>query len=1004
MARVAALTWTLSLVVSSWLPARPLPAQDVDRDYCEDTPANNCPGEDCRCVDDRIGVVFPLVGIIRTPVFRYREFQDGIRIDAEIVVDVESEPLQAFSYGVRHDPAVLELIPGSIRTDDTLLDNVVDNGLVQIVPVDGGFLHAVVLSLVNPDTALPTGRHVVARASYRLIADAGLEGSRIRVVDDLAQPAAEPLDIVITVAGRSRQPRVLSDGIVRRVDIPPEDCENGVDDDGDRLVDGDDPECQECVCEPPVGDCFEDAFYFGGSTGVETVDAVGQAGFTISTRNSLPLLGFQLGAARVDNASTFTYRFSSQLGTDPERLVELLMTDVNGDSRTPAIGNQVTTGRVAITGISHGAATRDLAPGDFLAFDLEPGVGGPGFFVGYVTDLDGDENRIPATGEGFGGDCPLNEVLTVELEAPAGECPPFAIYFGREGTDVDHDARGDTTFSISSTNARALLGFQLGVRTIDHADGVRYAFSSELGTDPERLVEILMTDELGDSITPATPNRALSSSAQVLGVGRGAATRDFSPGDFLAVDLEPGVGGPGFFVGYVSDLDGNENVIPSTQAGGCFLNELLVVEVEPGDTDCHDNALYFGSAPRAGRIDATGEASFAISSRSSDPLLGVQFGVAVRPADGGFTFELSGELGTDADRLVEILFTNDVGDSIAPATPNTLLASSGVVLDLARGAAITDFEGGDFLAVDLEPGVGGPGFFVGYVSDLDGDENKIPATAGDGCPLNELLVVSLDVEPTDCAPADFAVFFGPQPTTATLDARGADQVVLSSRNAQQLLGFQLGVAIEAGADGSTFRFTDSLGTDAERLVEVLMTDSVGDSVDPLELNRMITDASAVSNISRGAALAGFEDGDFLAFDLDPGTGAGFFVGYVSDLDDDANRIPATSAGDDCDANELLVVELVRDVRFFRGDADGNDRVNVSDAVLILMSLVGALPRRFECEDVLDADDDGQLLMTDGIHLLNWKFNAGPALPAPFFSCSIDPTDDGLAACAQSNCQ
>jgi hypothetical protein len=167
---------------------------------------------------------------------------------------------------------------------------------------------------------------------------------------------------------------------------------------------------------------------------------------------------------------------------------------------------------------------------------------------------------------------------------------------------------------------------------------------------------------------------------------------------------------------------------------------------------------------------------------------------------------------------------------------------------------------------------------------------------------------------------------------------------------------------------------------------------------------MMSDASAVSDIARGAALRGFEPGDFLAFDLNPGTGIGFFMGYVSDLDSDATQIPATSAADVCDSNELLVVSLVREVRFFRGDADRNGRVNVSDGVLILMSVFGALPRRFNCQDIFDADDDGALFLTDGIFLLNWKFNSGPALPAPFFSCGIDPTDDALAECAQSNCQ
>jgi len=1012
MSRVSAAVVALAALVAVG-SARALRAQEVERPFCDDAlPRNNCPGADCLCVDDRIEVAFPLLGVIHTSIFRYRQFEEGARIDVEIVLDVESSPLQAFSYGVRHDPAFLELIPASLDTSGTVLDpapgGVLDQGLNELIAVEGGFLHAVILSLVDPTVSLPRARHVVARASYRLRADAGLEGTRIRIVDDLRQGAADPLDIVLSIGARTRQPRVLSDGIVRRIDIPPEICDNGVDDDGDRLVDHDDPECQECVCEPVPEECFDYAFYFGDSSEVGTVDAVGQASFAISTRNELPLLGFQLGARRVDNGPTFTYQFSSDLGTDRERLVELLMTDLAGDSQTPRAGNQVTTSPVPVRAIRRGEATRQLSPGDFLEFDLEPGAGGPGFFLGYVSDLDGDEGQIPATGAGFGRSCPLNQVLIVDVEAPAGECPAFAFYFGRAGTEDDVDARGATTFSISSTNARPLLGFQLGVATEVHQGGATYRFSNDLGTDKARLVEVLMTDRVGDSISPATPNRLLSDTARVVAITRGAATRGFTPGDFLAFDLEPGAGGPGFFVGYVSDLDGDENEIPSTQAGSCFLNELLVVQVEGGEIDCRDNALYFGRSPLPGQIEATGatDTSFAISSRNADPLLGFQLGVRSRGEGGKAIFEFSGELGTDRDRLVELLFTNDRGDSIVPATPNTLIANTAVVRRITRGAATAPFDGGDFLAFDLSPGVGGPGFFAGYVSDLDGDTNKIPATAifagpGASCPLNELLIVELDLEPKDCVPADFAVFFGDSPLADTLDARGAETLSIASRNASGLFGFQFGVALATAGGETTLAFTDALGTDEQRLVEVLLTDTNGDSIDPLELNDAVTDAAAVGGLRRGAAIAGFEGGDFFQFDLDPGTGRGFFVGYVSDLDGDTNRIPATT-GDECDANQLVVVELAREVRFFRGDADGDDRVNVSDAVLILQALASTLPRRFDCADLFDTDDDGRLLLTDGIYLLNWKFRAGPALPEPFFGCGVDPTDDGLD-CRQSNC-
>ena len=57
---------------------------------------------------------------------------------------------------------------------------------------------------------------------------------------------------------------------------------------------------------------------------------------------------------------------------------------------------------------------------------------------------------------------------------------------------------------------------------------------------------------------------------------------------------------------------------------------------------------------------------------------------------------------------------------------------------------------------------------------------------------------------------------------------------------------------------------------------------------------------------------------------------------------------------------------------------------------------------FRCEDMLDASDDGTLDIEDPIVILEWVFNAGADLAAPFPSCGPDPTDDQLG-CLQSNC-
>ena len=260
----------------------------------------------------------------------------------------------------------------------------------------------------------------------------------------------------------------------------------------------------------------------------------------------------------------------------------------------------------------------------------------------------------------------------------------------------------------------------------------------------------------------------------------------------------------------------------------------------------------------------------------------------------------------------------------------------------------------------------------------------------------------VDCDDADCADAancevvpvgDYGFSFGTD---------GDGQTVINMSNAAPALAFQLGVSV--GED--TVSFSGALGTDANRLVELLITDSRGGSHDVgngLTVGAAAAAPGEINGIVRGSAIAGFEGGDFLAFDLDPVVGGpGFFVGYVSDLDDDANQIPATADGA---SNQILTVTAeapplpVED--FFRGDADGNGRINVADAVLIIQVVVGNLNAVYNCPDALDANDDGSANIADAVPVLRWVFQRGAALPAPFLGCGADPTDDDLG-CEESS--
>lgn len=77
--------------------------------------------------------------------------------------------------------------------------------------------------------------------------------------------------------------------------------------------------------------------------------------------------------------------------------------------------------------------------------------------------------------------------------------------------------------------------------------------------------------------------------------------------------------------------------------------------------------------------------------------------------------------------------------------------------------------------------------------------------------------------------------------------------------------------------------------------------------------------------------------------------------------------------------------------FVRGDADGDSRVNITDAVAVLLHLFGGM--RLECEDHGDVDDSGEVSIADAIGLLDFLFRRGPAPRPPFPRPGHDPTPD-----------
>ncbi|MBN1418142.1 MAG: VCBS repeat-containing protein [Planctomycetes bacterium] len=78
----------------------------------------------------------------------------------------------------------------------------------------------------------------------------------------------------------------------------------------------------------------------------------------------------------------------------------------------------------------------------------------------------------------------------------------------------------------------------------------------------------------------------------------------------------------------------------------------------------------------------------------------------------------------------------------------------------------------------------------------------------------------------------------------------------------------------------------------------------------------------------------------------------------------------------------------------RGEANGDGRINISDAVTALAYMFDEKP--VGCLDALDVDDDGRVTIGDPIYLLSFLFADGAAIMPPYPGEGRDPTPDGLS--------
>jgi len=116
--------------------------------------------------------------------------------------------------------------------------------------------------------------------------------------------------------------------------------------------------------------------------------------------------------------------------------------------------------------------------------------------------------------------------------------------------------------------------------------------------------------------------------------------------------------------------------------------------------------------------------------------------------------------------------------------------------------------------------------------------------------------------------------------------------------------------------------------------------------------------------------------------------------FVDAAKDDFHLVPGSpAAGAAKDGTDMGAYTGAPSVQgfFIRADANDDTRVDISDAVMMLIVLFrqDVTPR---CLDALDANDDGLIDLADAIYVLGYSFAAGPAPSPPFPEAGQDPTD------------
>jgi hypothetical protein len=98
-----------------------------------------------------------------------------------------------------------------------------------------------------------------------------------------------------------------------------------------------------------------------------------------------------------------------------------------------------------------------------------------------------------------------------------------------------------------------------------------------------------------------------------------------------------------------------------------------------------------------------------------------------------------------------------------------------------------------------------------------------------------------------------------------------------------------------------------------------------------------------------------------------------------------------------------MVDCPTPTRFIRGDPNSDSDQDITDAVFVLRYLFNG-DETPSCLKSADTNDSGDLDLTDAVYLLNYLFLGGSEPSAPFPTCGLDPTVDGLTCGAFVVCE